>query len=43
MPQDAFLTSTILTDWGIWLVCLGGVVLLGFAILSTWNLLSPLL
>ena len=28
MPQDAFLTSTLLTDWGIWLLCLGGVVLL---------------
>ena len=28
MPQDPFLTSTILTDWGIWLLCLLGVVLL---------------
>jgi 4-amino-4-deoxy-L-arabinose transferase-like glycosyltransferase len=28
MPQDPFLTSTILTDWGIWLVVLLGVVLL---------------
>ena len=28
MPQDAFLTSTLLTDWGIWVLCLVGVVLL---------------
>jgi 4-amino-4-deoxy-L-arabinose transferase-like glycosyltransferase len=28
MPQDAFLTSTLLTDWGIWLIALLGVVLL---------------
>jgi len=34
MPQDPFLTSTILTDWGIWLVCLGGVVLL---VLVVWR------
>ena len=29
MPQDPFLTSTLLTDWGIWLLSLSGVVLLG--------------
>ncbi len=29
MPQDPFLTSTLLTDWGIWLLVLLGVVLLG--------------
>ena len=28
MPQDPFLTSTLLTDWGIWLIALLGVVLL---------------
>ena len=30
MAQDPFLTSTVLTDWGIWLLCLLGVVLLSF-------------
>ncbi|MGI8998987.1 MAG: phospholipid carrier-dependent glycosyltransferase [Candidatus Limnocylindria bacterium] len=29
MPQDAFLTSTLLTDWGIWLVSLTAVAVLG--------------
>ena len=29
MPQDPFLTSTLLTDAGIWLICLLAVVLLG--------------
>jgi 4-amino-4-deoxy-L-arabinose transferase-like glycosyltransferase len=34
MAQDAFLTSTVLNDWGIWLLCLLGVILL---ILVAWR------
>ncbi|MBA2265646.1 MAG: phospholipid carrier-dependent glycosyltransferase [Chloroflexi bacterium] len=29
MPQDPFLTATLLSDWGIWLLSLMAVVLLG--------------
>ena len=32
MPQDAFLTSTLLTDWGLWLLALTIVVTLGVVI-----------
>lgn len=32
MPQDPFLTSTLLTDAGIWLICLFAVVLLGLVL-----------
>jgi 4-amino-4-deoxy-L-arabinose transferase-like glycosyltransferase len=32
MPQDAFLTSTLLTDWGLWLLALMIVVTLGVVV-----------
>jgi 4-amino-4-deoxy-L-arabinose transferase-like glycosyltransferase len=32
MPQDAFLTSTLLTDWGLWLLALVIVVTLGVVV-----------
>ncbi|HEX7171510.1 MAG TPA: phospholipid carrier-dependent glycosyltransferase [Candidatus Limnocylindria bacterium] len=38
MPQDAFLTSTVLTDWGIWLLCLGGVALLAVVVWRSMRL-----
>jgi predicted membrane-bound dolichyl-phosphate-mannose-protein mannosyltransferase len=38
MPQSELLTATLLTDWGIWLVALLGVVLLG---LVAWQALRP--
>ena len=38
MPQDPFLTSTILTDWGIWLLCLLGVVLLALVLVRSLRL-----
>ncbi|MFN2418530.1 MAG: hypothetical protein ABR593_06350, partial [Candidatus Limnocylindria bacterium] len=42
MPQDPFLTSTLLTDWGIWLLSLLAVVLLGVVAWRAWvNILRP--
>src|SRR5688572_14967047 len=39
MPQDPFLTSTLLTDWGIWLLVLAGVVTLAWL---AWRAISAI-
>ena len=36
MPQDPFLTATLLTDWGIWLLSLTVVVVLGAVAWRAW-------
>ncbi len=38
MPQSTLLTSTLLTDWGIWLLSLTAVVVLGVV---AWHVLRP--